>query len=307
MSERAFLARELGIEWRTVSPDELRETLHSPGPHLLIISDPEPYRELLAAGARSSVVIFLISDEEYTQARRELVQHSEAVRAVFRHYSTELASPGAIATALTAFIADCRHSDVRATSAIDLLSRGRASRAAMRAWRTIGIPVVTVPLGYTETFERAFSEKMTAPSHGSLFDSWQSPKTSRATSIAFRGIAGQAQRRAMLQAAGRQPSVLIEILDATWSGSDPSAGTDYVDLLLSTEQALCPPGFVNIESFRRYEALLCGARPITLPTALTHLGAVPGGDWSDVESGIESVRLALASIRQRLSAVMSTS
>lgn len=300
MSERAFLERELGIEWRTVATQELLEQLQSPGPHLVIISDPDLYGDVLANAPTASVVIFLISDEDYTSARLALIERSLSVKAVFRHYSIEPAAPVAIAQAIREFLSDCRHSDVRATTAIDLVSRGRTTRKAMRRWQELTVPVITVPLGYTDAFERAYVDARDIAPGVSLFDSWQMPAGQRPTSIAFRGIAGQPQRRAMIHTAERQPHSRIEIIDATWSGSNSDAGQDYVQLLMSTQQALCPPGFVNTESFRRYEAVLCGALPITPPTALTHLGRVPTANWTSVPSAVADVQDRLQDIRRQL-------
>ena len=300
MSERAFLDRELGIDWRTVETQELHKNLQSSGPHLLIISDPALYGNVLSTAPRASVVVFLISDEDYTPARLALIEDSPSVKAVFRHYSIEPAAPVAIGTSMREFLSDCRRSDVRATTAIDLISRGRTTRKAMRKWQELTVPVITVPLGYTDAFERAYVQARDITPGASLFDSWQTPAGQRPTSIAFRGIAGQPQRQVMIDAARTDPHSRIEIIDATWSGSNPDAGRDYVQLLMSAQRALCPPGFVNTESFRRYEAVLCGALPISPPTALTHLGRLPSANWTSVPSAIADVQGRLQDIRRQL-------
>ena len=77
----------------------------------------------------------------------------------------------------------------------------------------------------------------------------------------------------MLDRARRRHGALIQVLGEGWSGFDGAASADpYVEQLLDAEQALCPPGFMNLETFRAYEALICGATPIEPRVAFTHGG-----------------------------------
>ena len=72
------------------------------------------------------------------------------------------------------------------------------------------------------------------------------------------------------------------LIDADWSArAAVDVGASYVDSLVSAQFALCPPGFANNESFRFYEALACGALPIEVSVASTHLGELP---WRNMGS-----------------------
>jgi hypothetical protein len=87
----------------------------------------------------------------------------------------------------------------------------------------------------------------------------------------------------------------IELVDADWSGrAGREAGAPYVEQLGSARFALCPPGFVNNESFRFYESLLCGALPIEVTIATTHLGEIPWRDGGSIRDASWSTGLRTA-------------
>ena len=263
MAEEDFLARELGLRWITVSGDELAKTLRSSNTTLVIVSDPGLYERVLTNARAGSVVLLQISDESYTTDR--VAQATlPAVRTVFRHYAPDIAPASQRVRAAAGFIRDARMSDVPTRSVKPLYESGRAVRRRMAEWQDVHIPVQALPLGYTNVFANHYEEEL-------------NPSSERTISICFRGNRGLAQRILGLEAAARVSGADVQLVDQAWSGAsaETSNAGDYIDQLRSARFALVPPGFVNAESFRYYEAVLCGALPVELHVALTHQGFVP--------------------------------
>ena len=273
-SESEFLLRELGIEWTTITHSELEASLGSGPPTLLAVSEAAPYETLIRDCAPDSLILIMTSDEAYSPERLQLASHS-AVRRVYRHYSPSPASNIQVLRAMTGYVRDAGSTDQKRRTVIPNMASGRAVRARMRAWDKIQARVRSLPLGYTDTFARAFAQYFDCPAEVSLFGLPldHSPRT---ISVGFRGNRGLAQRIVGCARAQRLPAARIELVDADWSArAAHDNGGDYVDLLLKSRFALCPPGFANNESFRYYESLLCGALPIEVEIATTHLGVTP--------------------------------
>ena len=302
VSEAEFLRREIGLDVQAVSPSDLQAKLSTDRVSVVVISEATPYRDLLHGAPPGSVVAFLISDEGYTDDRRELIASSPAVRAVFRHYGLSEASLADITSAASDFWRACRSSDVSPRVLPRLLATGRATRARMTSWRAVQVPVHEVPLGYTTEFARAYVSTLDQPQpeNASLFALPRPIEQPRPVEITFRGSPSTAQRQALVEQARHRAGNDVHWVDATWT-SKPGRerALRYVQDLQASTFALCPPGAVNTETFRYYEALLCGAQPIEPRTALTHLGrpVARGGNAH------EAIRLALHSVRHALGEV----
>ncbi len=259
MSEERWMETEIGLRWRQVSPAEMRQALSSGLPQAMIISDPDLYIDHLRSAANHSVVVVQISDEGYSPERRALA-HSPAIRHLFRHYDPRAASARQIVRAVRGFARDTRRSTVSARSVPHLYRMGAQVRARMNAWSST--PYTSFPLGYTNAFAAAFERQ-------------ESGTRDRSISVVFRGNRGVATRIAGTDAARRMGDSCINFVeDHPWSGAE-NQGDVYVEELLHSRFALVPPGFVNGETFRYYEAVQCGALPIEVEVALTHQGAVP--------------------------------
>jgi len=288
VSEEQFLRRELGVEWRVDSAPALAKKCRAASPQrplLLICSEPDGYRELLDQAPANSIVLIMLSDEAYTPERLDLVRNAPALRAIYRHYTLSLANPLTIVWQALLLVMQSIGTSVRPTAVLALLRIGRATRSRMRAWQQVTTPVHVMPLGYTNRFAEGF---------GSL-PTQRSSQQPRQWQIVFRGAGGQPQRQLMLDRARRRRGALIQVLGEGWSGFDDAPGGDpYVEQLLDAEQALCPPGFMNLETFRAYEALLCGATPIEPRVALTHGGrGVCARTPKGVRQALDEVRVAL--------------
>lgn len=297
-SESEFLRREMSCEWTQVSQDELVAAVRGGKPILIGVSEPEPYREILAAARPGSVLLLMISDEAYTPDRLALAS-SPAVRSVYRQYGVTGASTSDAVMEACSVAAGAPRAGMRPSIAGNLMSVGRATRMRMRSWTRLGIPVTPIPLGYTASFAAAFAQRFDCAPDASLLEACiEDPmrtRRSRDVSVYFRGARGSAQRQVMLARAAARQNSRIEVIETNWSDPQREA-ENYVVGLLSTVRALCPPGSINTETFRFYEALMCGAIPIEPRTALTHLGRpVCRGDRP-----LERTRLALSSIRNQL-------
>lgn len=263
MAEEKFLAQELNVRWITSTEEEIEHSLRSQRTTLLIVSDPRLYTRLLEQAPGRSAVVIQISDEAYTRDR--VAQAAiPSVRKIFRHYAPVAAPVTQRLSAVAGFVRDASGSSIKARSARPLFESGTQVRRRMLTWHRVTIPVPALPLGYTN----AFANQIT---HDQQSDS------KRGTSICFRGNRGLAPRILGLEAAAQVPGADIQLVDQVWSGAstDGASARDYVDQLQDSRFALVPPGFVNAETFRYYEALLCGALPVEIAVALTHLGRVP--------------------------------
>ena len=273
-SEVEFLRRELGIEWRQVTREELHTQLLLRSPLLLLVSEPHQYRDLVEASLDGSLVVLMISDEAYSPARLD-VAATPTVRRIYRHYPARRASWWRVLRAASGYVRDSTRTSQSATTFLPNVASGLSLRGRMKAWEKLGDRVRPVPLGYTDTFARAFAERMNLGPTESLF-SYPIDEQARPTFITFRGNRGLAQRITGLELAGRLPDSDVATVDADWSARAPSdIGISYVESLMKARFALCPPGFANNESFRFYEALICGALPVEVTTATTHLGELP--------------------------------
>jgi len=294
VSEQQFLRRELGISWEQVDRAELMRALQRPG--LVIISEPEPYVDVLAQLPSGNAVIMMISDEAYTNERLALVERSPSIRSLYRQYDIRLASPARIAERVSQLAQQARRASIRSTALIDLIRIGRATRQRMRAWSRVRFPVHPVPLGYTNTFAQAYARARNVSGDDSFFGLSRVSIEKRNVPVTFRGASGQTERQIMIAAARRIPGADIRVVGDDWSGSDGGHGDSYVESLLTARRALCPPGFINTETFRYYEALLCGAKPVEPITALTHQG-IPMARGT---GGLTLTQLALTGLRHKL-------
>lgn len=277
VSEQQFLRRELDVDWQVDSFDALAARCRAATPQhplLLICSEPAGYRALVDQAPERSIVLILLSDEAYSPERLDLVRDAPALRAIYRHYTLSLANPLLIAWQAMVLAVASVGTSVRPTAVLTLLRIGRRTRRRMRAWRVISTPIRVMPLGYTNRFADAFASQGEVVAADRIGDGEAPGKQSfRRWRVVFRGAAGQAQRQVMLDRARRRRGSLIEVLGSGWSGFDDSVSTDpYLERLLTAEEALCPPGYVNLETFRAYEALLAGATPVEPRVALTHGG-----------------------------------
>jgi len=317
VSEEEFLRRELGVRWETVSADALSDVAHRRAEAnrrtLIIVSEPEPYREVLGNLPDRSVALLMLSDEAYTQPRCELVRSRPSVAGVIRHYGITCSSNGGVLSEVTEFVSQARGTTVSPRLAWQLFQQGRQTRKRMRDWQHLQVPVLGLALGYTNVFAnayRAFLARQTGQTVSdahSLFDlAVDLEARPRTTPMFFRGSSGQPQRQVMIDRARAIPGARIETTDEQWRGFDGAAdGSTYVTGLLDSVQALSPPGFVNNESFRYYEAVICGSQPVEAAVALTHQGrlvARPTSASATVAERLHVIREHLLETRSILDA-----
>lgn len=259
MAEQRFLESELGVRWQHVTQQELAQALQAGPTRLVIASDPDLYVNVLRSAPARSVVLLQISDEAYSDDRRAMAD-SPAIRALFRHYAPQVASPVKIARAVAGFATDASRSAVSVRSVASLYQSGAQVRERMKAWTSVSY--LPLPLGYTSAFHEAREHH-------------EPHSVDRSISVVFRGNRGLATRIVATDAVARmEDSSLTFIDDHAWSGLGGRA-QDYVEELMNARFALVPPGFVNGETFRYYEAVRCGALPVEIDVALTHQGVVP--------------------------------
>jgi hypothetical protein len=318
MVEREFLRRELAVKWRTVDLPtlnrEIAQRWSQGNQTLLLISNPEKYSELVQDAPSESLVLFLLSDEAYSPLRRRLAS-SESVATVFRHYDLHYVG---IFRGLKKALESLNlviNETWTLKEYLKLIVQGIRSQTRMKSWRKIPVPVFICPLGYTEKFALAFCEiRREVKEWQSLFDILIDNTIPRSIEYCFRGSRGQLQRQQMISSIqALQKANDVVLVDGEWSGISSSSlsGTEYVQSLLRSINAICPPGYTNNESFRYYESLICGANPIELPIALSHMGYLPArpknSEEETIDYRIDLVRNELEKIRQLLEATFKPS
>lgn len=277
-SEVEFLRRELGITWNQIGEAELISRIGEAQRTLVIISEPRHYQNIVRKVESDSIVAVMISDESYSLDRLNLALH-ESVHGVYRHYAPDFAPWPRIISASLGYLRDSRHTSQQGSTVVPNIQSGLQLRRRMKAWQAIKGESHAVPLGYTDTFARAFSDRFGLAEDSSLLGHDEIASLDRTSSVVFRGNRGLAQRIVGCERAAEMENSDITLIDADWSArAAEDVGETYVDSLLHAQFALCPPGFSNNESFRFYEALLCGALPIEVRVATTHLGVLP---WRD--------------------------
>ena len=282
-SEVEFLRRELAITWRQVSQPELQSLLQQNPRLLLLVSEPLPYLPVLRAASQRSLVVLMLSDEAYAPERLD-VARSPALVCTYRHYPAQPASALSILRSAAGYVRDSKGTSQSATTVIPNVASGLRLRARMAPWQQLRDQVRTLPLGYTDTFARAFVDSRKMEPDQSLFDAALGNKH-RSISLSFRGNRGLAQRIVGLEKAQRVRDNEVVMVDADWSArAEGDTGRSYVESLTSARFVLTPPGFANNESFRFYEALACGALPVEVTAATTHLGTVPWRDGGSIQA-----------------------
>jgi hypothetical protein len=281
LSEREFLWRELRIEIQCLETDELRKAIaerHDIGlMSLIVVVNADKISSLLDYTPKDSLVLLILGDEAYNPHQARVVLNHQSVRCIFRNYPTEAAS---IVNVLRFFLQTIQVSDLtRMQFAVILadLFRGIRSRLRMRSWRRAPKPVFVVPLGYTNKFANSLCQVLPGiPSEASLFG-LQLPEKKKEISFTFRGLPGQLQRQIAIDKIRAFDDVDIVISSSVWNGHEEADldGRSYVEALLKATNALCPPGFINGETFRYYEALICGALPVEEPIVFSHQGILP--------------------------------
>ena len=274
-SEVEFLRRELGVQWHQVSQSELHTRIANHPRTLIITSEPGAYRSIVERAPDDSLVCLMISDEAYSLERLAIAKQP-SVHHVYRHYPVQPASWRRIMSNAAGYVRDSRNTSQRASTIVPNTRSGMRVRERMKHWQTIETKVSPTPLGYTDTFAYAFAQRFALPREASVFSPDLTKSDNRDRSVVFRGNRGLAQRIVGSERAQKLRDSEIALIDADWSArATGDVGGAYVDSLLAARFALCPPGFANNESFRFYEALACGALPIEVSIASTHLGELP--------------------------------
>jgi len=278
-----WLRRELGIVVEAGSADEIvARARAAAGPIGLVATDPVSPRAVVDHAPPGSLVVLQLYDERYTAAAFDLAVQP-AVTRVFRTFSIDPVPAAQYASTVLAAARDVRvaNTDVRQVGAA--FRSGRSIRRAVHRYGRSPVPVTNVPIGYTGPFAAAFADRFgRLPAGTSLFDVIAArpdlvPDAGRDLDVSFRGARGQHQRRTGVDLASRLPRSDCTAPFTKFSGTGQGLDADtYVDLMCRSRFALCPPGFSANESYRVYEALLCGA----LPTMLTAVVS-QGTQWAD--------------------------
>ena len=288
----AWIRRELGVEFVTVDEEEILRQAARPGRRVgVVVTDPDSYRPLLSTAPPRSVVVLHLYDERYTPQCEE-VANMPSVFSLYRPFSLERATNIAYIASVAAALADIRVGTTNVRQIGAALKSGRAIRSAVQRYnRAKNDGFYTVPIGYTAAFAEVYEARFgPIGRYTSLFDHAlerdESASVERVLDVSFRGARGQFQRRTGVGLASQRPrsDCSTPIRSFSGDGNELDAAT-YLELMLRSRFVLCPPGFVTNESYRTYEALLCGALPVMLTTAVSQ-GTRPAADLHDVVTGV---------------------
>jgi hypothetical protein len=301
--EQEFLHRELGIKWQFLNEPEfeftVRENFKKGKKSLVIVSNAIKYLTIFRSLPEGSIVLLLLSDEGYNSKSRKLSIKSHSVSEVIRNYSIAPARPSDAIKELYRLLSHVEMVSHKHTAIMIAFFRGCISAYRMFLWRLASKKIEILPLGYTKKFAYTYSSYFGLSSNQSLFEfAIDTMPRNHLKGITFRGKIGQIQRQIDIDTAARKGNFDLKLIDGAWAGADDNAKNayDYLQSLLTYKYTLCPPGFINNESFRYYEALLCGSKPIEDKVAITHMGTCPSRPtFPDA-----SARVRLNSVKARI-------
>jgi hypothetical protein len=276
LSESEFLQRELGITWKTLGESEIGSTIeenHSLGKRtLIIVSKIDLVLSLIRQSPEKSLVLLILSDEAYSMKAYKLAK-LDSVHAIIRNYSiTNQTITHYLTTAISVFGKHWKSSNNRFFSLIEIayvLALYIRNSFVISEWQRLKKPVNVLPLGYTNRFAKSFSSFMSISDGTTLLLNSRNGVSERAISISFSGTRGSLQRRSAIEFLREVPRSMINVTQNGWSGSE-SSGLDieYCKTLFSSLYCAALPGYISNESFRFYEALICGALPIRFHSSL---------------------------------------
>lgn len=276
LSESEYLQRELNITWETSSQSEIRSTIeenYSYGKRtLIIVSKIDLVFNLIRQAPEKSLVLLILSDEAYSTKAYKL-SRLDSVYGIVRNYSIKRQTiTRYLTTAKSVFGKHWKSSNNRLFSLIEIayvLAIYIRNNFVISKWQRIKKPVNVLPLGYTNRFAKSFSSFMGVSDGTSLLLNPGNGVSERSISISFSGTRGSLQRRSAIEFLREIPRSMINVTQNGWSGSE-SSGLDieYCQTLSSSLHCAALPGYISNESFRFYEALICGALPIRFHSSL---------------------------------------
>lgn len=276
LSESEYLQRELGITWKTSNQSQIRSIIeenYSVGKKtLILVSKIDLVFNLVSQSPEKSIVLLILSDEAYSIKAYKLARMN-AVHSVIRNFSiTSQAITHYLKTAQSVFGKHWKTSNNRFFSLIEIayeLALYTRNNFVMSKWQSLKKPVTVFPIGYTNRFAKSFSSLMGISEATSLLLNTRHSVSERTISISFSGTRGSLQRRNTIEFLRKIPRSKISVTQNGWNGSE-SSGLDieYCQTLFSSLYCAALPGYIANESFRFYEALICGALPVRFYSSL---------------------------------------
>jgi hypothetical protein len=276
LSESEYLLRELRITWKTSGQNDICSTIeenYSLGKKtLIIVSQIDLVFNLISQSPKKSLVLLILSDEAYSMKAHKLAR-LDSVYAIMRNYSiTSQTLRHYLTTAKSVFGQHWKSSNNRFFALIEIayvLKLYTRNKFVMSKWQRLKKPVSILPLGYTNRFAKSFCSLMGISDKTSLLLNSRNSVSERTISISFSGTRGSLQRRSTIKFLREIPRTKIISTHNGWNGSE-SSGIDieYCQILFSSLYCAALPGYISNESFRFYEALICGALPIRFYSSL---------------------------------------
>jgi hypothetical protein len=306
--ESEFLQRELAINWVCMNEEQLKNIImnaHKTGRRsLVIVSNPLKYLNLFSNLPNDCICLLLLSDEGYSRNSRKLAIGSKSVVKVIRNYSITSAKVKIILNELIRLCSAINKLNGKYRHLVNAVLRGWLSTYRMLLWRKSKVDISILPLGYTNKFAKEYAKTFKLTSRQSLFKfAVENIPSGHKNGVTFRGTRGQIQRQIDIDLRSIDNQFDLHLLPGPWSGIQEAASNseNYLQSLLSNRYTLAPPGFVNNESFRYYEALLCGSMPIEDAVAITHMGTCPSRpilNNSTVKQKLEKVLSDITDLRK---------
>jgi hypothetical protein len=276
LSESEYLRRELQITWKTSSQSDIFSTIevnYSLGKKtLIIVSQIDFVFNLISQSPEKSLVLLILGDEAYSLKAYKLAR-LDSVYAILRNYSvTSQSITSYLTAAKSIFRRHWKTSNNRLLALLEIsfvLLLYMRSSFVISKWQKLKKPVSILPLGYTNKFAKSFCSFMGIGDEKSLLLNSRNSVSERAISISFSGTRGSLQRRNTIEYLREVPRSNIHATRNGWNGYDNSGiDIEYCKILSSSLYCAALPGYVSNESFRFYEALICGALPIRFQTSL---------------------------------------
>lgn len=255
-----FLKRE--FHWNVIDLDQRVGSGFAQEKEILAFdfSNIEKVIDIISTDYDRQFILILLGNE--TQ-QMKLVKHlakMKRVQAIYTQYEPQPSVLGGMKTCLIHLIESPR-------TFFNLNFFLICLRGAFRGFKSLiylGIPKIrNFPLGYSNRFveELKISGLIVGESESLMNARERFWNKNRKAKVFFKGQLTGEYRKLIAPYLMRRKLVEFD-LNQHWGRPDLLTSTAYVDSMIESKFVYCPPGHVSNDTFRRTEALICGALPI---------------------------------------------
>lgn len=275
LSEREFLLREMGLLLTQIDPNNATffAEVKSAKPVFIATTSPEVWLPFLQRRPPQSVVLLLLGNETYEKRIYDSIRDLSSIITAFIY---GFPKSGRVALCIGGFFGEMIDSSNKTVAFfIQSIRNLRTGILKQRQVLTshFKYPIHSFPQGYSNSFAIQISRKITdLGAHESLINSTlvqtlaaDAHKTFR---FGFVGQIGGTRRQDVLKLMKRYSSSNL-LIKNQYGGNNISTDDSYIEMLLSSEISVIPPGNFNIYNHRYIEALILNLLPLIVSNVAT--------------------------------------